>query len=113
MASGMTVTDAGADQPIVFVNRAFSTITGYAPNEVLGRNARFLQGPQTDAATVARLREAIAAARPIQERILNYRKDGQPFWNQLSISPVRDETGNVVAFVGVKTDVTAHHHHHH
>ncbi|ACL26589.1 PAS domain-containing protein [Chloroflexus aggregans] len=107
MASGMIVTDAGADQPIVFVNRAFSTITGYAPNEVLGRNCRFLQGPQTDAATVARLREAIAAARPIQERILNYRKDGQPFWNQLSISPVRDETGNVVAFVGVQTDVTA------
>lgn len=107
MASGMIVTDAEPDQPIIFVNRAFSAITGYAPNEVLGRNCRFLQGPQTDQAVVNRIREAIAAARPIQVRLLNYRKDGQPFWNQLSISPVRDESGRVVAFVGLQTDVTA------
>lgn len=107
MASGMIVTDAEPDYPIIFVNRAFSAITGYAPDEILGRNCRFLQGPQTDRAVVARIREAIAAARPIHARLLNYRKDGQPFWNQLAISPVRDETGRVVAFVGLQTDVTA------
>nr|7OO9_A Chain A, Hybrid sensor histidine kinase/response regulator [Chloroflexus islandicus]7OO9_B Chain B, Hybrid sensor histidine kinase/response regulator [Chloroflexus islandicus] len=113
MASGMVVTDAGPDYPIIFANRAFSAITGYGPDEILGRNARFLQGPQTDWAVVARIREAIAAARPIHTRLLNYRKDGQPFWSQLAISPVRDETEQVVAFVGLQTDVTAHHHHHH
>lgn len=107
MASGMIVTDAEPDYPIIFVNRAFSAITGYAPDEILGRNCRFLQGPQTDPVVVARIREAIAAARPIHTRLLNYRKDGQPFWNQLAISPVRDETGRVVAFVGLQTDVTA------
>ncbi len=107
MASGMIVTDAEPDYPIIFANRAFSTITGYAPDEILGRNCRFLQGPQTDRAVVARVREAIAAARPIYTRLLNYRKDGQPFWNQLAISPVRDETERVVAFVGLQTDVTA------
>lgn len=108
MASGMLVTDAQPDQPIIFVNRAFSTITGYAPEEVLGRNCRFLQGPHTDRTIVACLREAITNARSIHTRVLNYRKDGQPFWNQLSISPVRDETGQVVSFVGLLTDVTAH-----
>ncbi|MFN3373113.1 MAG: PAS domain-containing protein, partial [Chloroflexus sp.] len=108
MASGMLVTDAQPDQPIIFVNRAFSTITGYAPEEVLGRNCRFLQGPHTDRTIVARLREAITNAHSIHTRVLNYRKDGQPFWNQLSIRPVRDETGQVVSFVGLLTDVTAH-----
>lgn len=107
MASGMVVTDAGPDYPIIFANRAFSAITGYGPDEILGRNCRFLQGPQTDWAVVARIREAIAAARPIHTRLLNYRKDGQPFWSQLAISPVRDETEQVVAFVGLQTDVTA------
>lgn len=107
MASGMIVTDAEPDYPIIFANRAFSAITGYAPDEILGRNCRFLQGPQTDRAVVERIREAIAAARPIHTRLLNYRKDDQPFWNQLAISPVRDETGQVVAFVGLQTDVTA------
>ncbi|WP_298816138.1 PAS domain-containing protein [Chloroflexus sp.] len=107
MTSGMVVTDARFDQPIIFVNRAFSDITGYTPAEALGRNCRFLQGPQTDRATVARLREAIAAERPIQARLLNYRKDGQPFWNQLAINPVHDDTGQVVAFVGLQTDITA------
>ncbi|WP_322489826.1 ATP-binding protein [Chloroflexus sp.] len=107
MASGMLVTDTEPDYPIIFANRAFSAITGYAPDEILGRNCRFLQGPQTDRMAVARIREAIATARPIHTRLLNYRKDGQPFWNQLAISPVRDETEQVVAFVGLQTDVTA------
>ncbi len=108
MASGMIVTDAlQPDQPIIFTNQAFCAITGYQPAEILGRNCRFLQGPATDRAAVARLRAAIAEGRPVRERLLNYRKDGQPFWNQIAISPVRDDTGQVIAFVGLQTDVTA------
>ncbi|MEF3274570.1 MAG: PAS domain-containing protein [Chloroflexus sp.] len=106
MTSGMIITEAQFDQPIIFVNRAFSDITGYSPAEALGRNCRFLQGPQTDRATVADLREAIKTGSSIQTRILNYRKDGQPFWNQLAINPVRDDTGRIIAFVGLQTDVT-------
>ncbi|RMG46424.1 MAG: PAS domain S-box protein [Chloroflexi bacterium] len=107
MTSGVIVADAQPDYPITFVNRAFCTITGYAPEEVIGRHCLFLQGPGTDQAAVTRICEAIAAARPVHERLLNYRKDGQPFWSQIAISPVRDDQGRVTAFIGLQTDVTA------
>lgn len=107
MTSGVIVADAQPDYPITFVNGAFCTITGYAPEEVIGRHCLFLQGPGTDQAAVTRIREAIAAARPVHERLLNYRKDGQAFWNQITISPVRDDQGWVTAFISVQTDVTA------
>ncbi|MGQ9875425.1 MAG: PAS domain-containing protein [Chloroflexus sp.] len=106
MTSGVIVADAQPDYPITFVNRAFCTITGYAPEEVLGRHCLFLQGPGTDQVAVIRVREAIAAARPVHERLLNYRKDGHPFWNQIAISPVRDDQGRVTAFISLQTDVT-------
>jgi PAS domain S-box-containing protein len=95
------------DNPIVWVNPAFTRATGYAAEAVLGRNCRVLQGPDTDPTSVRRLREAIEQAEPVVATLLNYRADGTPFWNEVSISPVRDADGRLVSFVGVQSDVTA------
>jgi PAS domain S-box-containing protein len=102
-----TITDPReADNPLVWVNPSFSRVTGYAAEEVVGRNCRFLQGPATDPAAVDTVRTALAERRTVTTTLLNYRKDGTAFWNQLSISPVFDGGGRLVSFVGVQTDVT-------
>ncbi|TFV67882.1 UNVERIFIED_ORG: PAS domain-containing protein [Bacillus sp. AZ43] len=102
-----TITDPRQpDDPLVWVNPSFSRITGYPAEEAIGRNCRFLQGPATDPAAVAEIREGLAARRTVTTTLLNYRKDGTAFWNQLSISPVFDGEGDLVSFVGVQTDVT-------
>lgn len=107
-AMPITITDPRQpDNPVVWVNPAFSATTGYSAAEVLGRNCRFLQGPNTDPEVVADIREALDEQRPITATLLNYRKDGSEFWNELSISPMRDDTGAVTHFVGVQADVTA------
>ncbi len=94
------------DNPIVFANDSFSRLTGYAREEVLGRNCRFLQGPESDPATVDSIREAIAAHEPIEIDIRNHRKDGTAFWNRLLISPVRDTNGTVAYFFASQFDVS-------
>ncbi|WP_089305935.1 SpoIIE family protein phosphatase [Geodermatophilus pulveris] len=94
------------DDPLVWVNPSFTRITGYEYGEVVGRNCRFLQGPATDPRTVAEIRDALTAGRPVTTTLLNHRKDGTAFWNQLAISPVFDGEGRLVSFVGVQTDVT-------
>jgi PAS domain S-box-containing protein len=102
-----TISDPHADDnPLIWVNPAFLLETGYAEEEVIGRNCRFLQGPETDREAVARVREALAAERPITEVLLNYRKDGTTFWNEVTISPVYDGEGRLANFVGVQADVT-------
>ena len=95
------------DNPIIFANDAFCRLTGYARDEILGRNCRFLQGPDTDPATVVRMRAAIAAAEPIELDIRNYRKDGQPFWNRLLVGPVHDASGVLTHYFASQFDVTA------
>lgn len=106
--NGVIITDAQQhDNPIIYANPGFARLTGYEAHEVLGRNCRFLQGPDTDLATVAELRAAIAAARPYQGVIKNYRKDGTPFWNDLSIGPIYDAADHLTHFVGVQTNVTS------
>ncbi len=106
--SGIVVTDPRQpDNPIVDVNPAFERITGYTKAEARGRNCRFLQGPQTDRSVLGGIREAIKQGRECQAVIRNHRKDGVPFWNEVKITPVRDEMGTVIHFVGVLTDVTA------
>jgi phosphoserine phosphatase RsbU/P len=74
---------------------------------VIGRNCRFLQGPLTDPDAVAAIRAALDRQRECVVEILNYRKDGTTFWNRLSITPVRDASGEVTHFIGIQSDVTA------
>ena len=103
----MIVTDATqADNPIIFANDAFVKLTGYARDEVIGRNCRFLQGPDTDPKAVEAIRTAIAAGGDIAVDLLNYRKDGSTFWNALYLSPVRNDAGQIVYFFGSQLDAT-------
>ncbi|WP_070155960.1 PAS domain-containing protein [Sphingobium phenoxybenzoativorans] len=103
----MVITDPSKpDNPIVFCNEAFQKLTGYARVEIIGRNCRFLQGPNTDRDSVRRIREAIAAGKPIDVDLLNYRKDGTTFWNALYLSPVRNSAGDIQFFFASQLDVT-------
>ncbi|MDQ1634096.1 MAG: hypothetical protein QOJ32_905 [Frankiaceae bacterium] len=109
LATGIAFTLADArqdDLPLVWVNPAFTVATGYTPEEAVGRNCRFLQGPETDEAAVAAMSEAIERGEEISATLLNYRKDGTAFWNQLAMSPVQDGKGNLTHYVAVQTDVT-------
>jgi len=94
------------DNPIVFVNRAFCRISGYTAAEVIGRDCNFLQGPETDLAVVAEIRASLNAGQSIRRSLLNYRKDGETFWNDLIIDPVRNAAGKVIGFIGIQNDVT-------
>jgi PAS domain S-box-containing protein len=103
----MIVTDPNQhDNPIIFCNAAFLKLTGYSDEDVVGRNCRLLQGPDTDQDTVTKIRKAIAAGDDIAVDILNYRKDGTPFWNAVFISPVRDDTGKIIYFFASQLDFT-------
>ena len=105
--SGVSISDPSLpDNPLVFVNPAFTNLTGYGADDCLGENCRFLQGPDTDPATVTRIRDAIAARQSVRAEILNYRKDGRPFWNDVVITPVFDAGGDLTAFVGIQNDIT-------
>jgi PAS domain S-box-containing protein len=94
------------DAPLVFVNTAFCRTTGYARDEVLGRNCRFLQGPDTEPDVLDELRRCLADGAPFQGTLTNYRRDGTRFLNRLHIAPVRDAAGEIIAHVGVQRDVT-------
>lgn len=105
---GIVVTDnRREDNPIVFANSAFTILTGYSDEEILGRNCRFLQGPDSDSATVGRIREAVATGGSFDDRLLNYRKNGSRFWNRLVINPALDDSGDISGFIGIQEDVTA------
>jgi diguanylate cyclase (GGDEF)-like protein/PAS domain S-box-containing protein len=99
--------DALADGlPISWVSPGFELLTGYGASEVLGRNAKLLQGPDTDPRSISVLTEAIAAGRDAYVTLLNYRADGTPFWNEVAIAPERDDTGKLVRWLGTQRDVT-------
>lgn len=104
---GIVVVDARADDmPIVYVNAAFEQITGYSSEEVIGRNCRFLQGPVRDADAADTIREALRNEQSVQVVLKNYRKDHTSFWNELRLSPVRDDGGVLSHYVGFQNDVT-------
>lgn len=106
-AEGITIADARiSDRPLIYVNAGFERLTGYSADEVIGRNCRFLQGAGTQADTVTEIRNAIEQGEESTVEILNYRKDGTPFWNRLAITPVRDDDGEVTHFIGIQSDVT-------
>ncbi len=94
------------DNPIVFVNDAFCRLAGYPREEIVGRNCRFLQGPETDPETVAQIRAAVKNREPVRLDILNYRKTGQTFWNRLLMAPVWDAAGELAYFFASQVDVT-------
>ncbi len=103
----MIVTDPRQpDNPIVFCNEAFSFMTGYSEEEILGTNCRFLQGPETDRDVVAQIRAAVDRRDEIAVELLNYRKNGSTFWNALFVSPVYDDAGELVYFFSSQLDIS-------
>jgi PAS domain S-box-containing protein len=107
--SGMAVIVTGPladDCPTIFVNDAFSRLTGYAAGEAVGRNCRFLQCPETDPEAIAQVRQALASGGEITADLLNRRKSGETFWNRLHIAPIRDAAGNIEFFLSTQADVT-------
>lgn len=107
VGTGVTVVDLRLpDQPLVYVNPAFERLAGQPAAELLGRNCRFLQHPDTDAAAVGRIRAAIAAGAECREVLLNRRADGSTWWNRCTLTPVTDESGAVVQYIGIQADVT-------
>nr|AML78693.1 putative LOV domain-containing protein [Calliergon cordifolium] len=93
------------DMPIVYASDLFCDLTGYSREEVVGRNCRFLQGPDTDPEDVQKIREAVKEEQACTVKILNYRKDKTPFYNYLQVSPVRNCGGKVAFYVGVQLEM--------
>lgn len=89
-----------ADNPIVFASDGFVKVTGHPRNEIIPRNCRFLQGQQTDRASVQRIKDAIDKREECVELLLNHKKTGEPFWNLLYVTPLFSENGNLVFFLG-------------
>ena len=106
-SNGIVITDPKLpDNPIVYVNPAFERISGYAVEEVIGRNCRFLQGEDRGQPALEELRAALGEERECRVVLRNYRKDESAFWNELYVSPVHDDEGNLTNFVGVQNDIT-------
>ncbi|MDX1934210.1 MAG: PAS domain-containing protein [Capsulimonadales bacterium] len=105
--SGILITDARQpDNPIIWCNPGFTRLTGYRSADILGKNCRFLQGPNTDRETVRRIRAAVRNGEAIEVEILNYRIDGTPFLNHLNVSPIRDNENVLTHFVGIQQEIS-------
>lgn len=107
IVEGIVITDAQKpDNPIIYTNAGFEKVKGYTLEEIKGQNCRFLQGAETNQRTVDEIREALKQETSFRGEILNYRKNGESFWNDLSISPVFDQSGRLTNFVGVQQDIS-------
>jgi PAS domain S-box-containing protein len=105
--NGIVIADATQrSMPLIYANPAFETITGYAPEEVLGRNCRFLQGPETQQPELDKLRQTLKKGESCTVILRNYRKDGSLFWNEVSISPIYDAKGHLTHYIGIQTDIS-------
>ncbi len=106
-SNGIVISDAlEKDMPLVYVNQAFAEMTGYSTDEVIGKNCRLLQGKETDSNSIKNIRDAIKNKEQISETLLNYRKDGTEFFNQLMLTPIRDHQDKVTHYLGIQLDVT-------
>ncbi len=106
--NGIVITDPlRTDNPIIYANPAFSELTGYANEQIIGRNCRFLQRDDREQVAVKEVRDAISKGMTITSILRNYKKNGTLFWNELTVSPVKDEQGRIINFVGIQNDVTA------
>ena len=104
ISQGVLISDG--NRLITYANDEFVRITGYARDEIIGKPCSILQGPDTDLETVVRMRTALNSQQTFQGEVLNYRKDGSPFWNDLTMTPVFDERGRLSQFIGVQRDIT-------
>lgn len=104
ISQGVVISDAA--RRTTYVNRAFQDLTGYSQVELIGTSCALLQGPESNKETIAKINTALSNKQPFFCEIFNYKKDGSGFWNELSISPVQDLTGNLSQFVGVQHDIT-------
>lgn len=105
--NGIVITDhRRPDYPVIYANPAFEKITGYSLSEVIGRNCRFLQGGDQNQPGLLALRHALKKGQSARVVLKNIRKNGTVFWNELSISPIYDDQGQVSHYIGIQTDVT-------
>ena len=105
--NSIVITDATAsDYPIIYVNPGFEIMTGYSLQEVTGKNCRFLQGSDDQQPELEQIRDCLQKGESCHVTLRNYRKDGSLFWNEMSLSPIKDESGNILYYLGVQTDVT-------
>ncbi|XP_057494884.1 phototropin-2-like isoform X2 [Actinidia eriantha] len=96
------------DCPILYASSGFFSMTGYSSREVIGRNCRFLQGSDTDQNEVTKIRNAVKTGKSYCGRLLNYKKNGTPFWNLLTVTPIKDDNGRVIKFIGMQVEVSKH-----
>ncbi len=96
----------GDDNILIYVNPAFERLTGYHSDDILYQDCRFLQAGDREQAGLAAIRQAVKDNRPCRQIIRNYRKDGSPFWNELSITPVFNEGDQLTYYIGIQKDVT-------
>ncbi|AJE15341.1 MULTISPECIES: PAS sensor domain-containing protein [Stutzerimonas] len=97
----------GEDNILIYANPAFERLTGYTVDEILYQDCRFLQGDDRNQPGLNAIREAVRNHRPCREVIRNYRRDGTPFWNELSITPVFNEADQLTYFIGIQKNVSA------
>ncbi|MGL6136604.1 MAG: PAS domain S-box protein, partial [Planktothrix sp.] len=106
-SNGIVIADARQlDNPIVFVNPAFEKVTGYSAAEVLGKNSRFLQGKDRNQPELKQIRTTLKQKKNCNVVLRNYRKDGSLFWNELNISPIYDQEGDLTHYLGIQNDIT-------
>lgn len=96
----------GDDNILIYVNKAFETLTGYKTDDILYQDCRFLQKDDRDQPGLDAIRKAVKEGVPCRQVIRNYRKDGSPFWNELSITPVFNEADQLTYYIGIQKDVT-------
>jgi PAS domain S-box-containing protein len=105
--NGITLSDPDQhDNPVVYANKSFELITGYSKEETVGRNCRFLHDQEKDQPELQAIRDAVKDAKPVEVTLKNFRKNGQLFYNRLSITPLFDNEGKLIYFLGVQYDVT-------
>ncbi|MCC5961349.1 MAG: PAS domain S-box protein [Rhodobacteraceae bacterium] len=98
----------GADRKLIYVNSGFTRLTGYKPEEVMGRKpGEFLQGPETDPETVKRISKALSSGNPFYEEILNYDRSGKPYWISLAVNPVFDKNGKIEKFISIQANISS------
>jgi len=104
---GITITDPNqVDNPMIYSNKAFESMTGYTRQELIGENCRMLQGDNTDPSAITELRNAVLERRETTVALKNYRKDGGEFWNEVTVSPILDKNGMLTHFIGIQRDVS-------